>query len=754
MPISIDMLRIPNVPPTTDGEEAPAEPDEPPDHCRVRPRRPSLAINRAFTTTTYAKSKTIKMEARRSESLLTRALLSSPELSPQSNTKLPVIPDLRALTASSTLSNRSMPSTAELTSDSETSSPLRSNTPSPPPQYKRLPRVDNDGSVRIKAPDTRESQLEASLGRKRCITFACGRKLIDEEKKASSEPIKESNKVELPKRKSALTFVCPARPSGPDGDNSSNRAGTRKSPPGSRASRSPAPPSLRKPSNPTEISSKQPNIQIQPVLKVSETNVVELSDAVRYHEFGSESDEDDWLNVPTDYKQKMTMNDCMQKEIAIRKLGEEAEEEARQDEENEEDDEEDHNDEDDEDDDDDDDDEDDENEDDDDGDDGDDGATVQDELSDAGNESDNEAGFASSDDESDNSGDFGFWTPRIASTEGAPAHGSRRTLDRRDSNTSVESHTQNMAPFAFRGRKRTKPTKPIKFPKFRPGTPVLPDSTDFVCGTLDEDRPMEAAYISCMEERRRSKHVPIPQDIDPSFPTSDLEEGDEDDDDDDLNLEPVPVIATQAKASGPFHGFDEAFLRGRSGKPARHVSPARSPKRLQSPPPRRLFARSPKRLRSPPPLGRLRSPPPTRRTSVTHHPTVTAPRVHFTGLGQRPNRNRTSSLPRTPNPFFTRLAQRRQASRLSSPSPTRSTRRQSTHTRGPIDIVAGLEKKREKRKEKFWRQHCRKAAKEQLERKKPLCGKGAERMRERGLEAAERFKAYNVINGHQLVLSV
>jgi uncharacterized Zn finger protein len=75
------------------------------------------------------------------------------------------------------------------------------------------------------------------------------------------------------------------------------------------------------------------------------------------------------------------------------------------------------------------------------------------------------------------------------------------------------------------------------------------------------------------------------------------------------------------------------------------------------------------------------------------------------------------------------------------------------HTRGPIDIVEGLEKKRQKRREKFWRQHCRKAAKEQMERR-PTPGKGAERMKELGLEVAERFRAYGVGQDAQLVLSV
>jgi hypothetical protein len=64
----------------------------------------------------------------------------------------------------------------------------------------------------------------------------------------------------------------------------------------------------------------------------------------------------------------------------------------------------------------------------------------------------------------------------------------------------------------------------------------------------------------------------------------------------------------------------------------------------------------------------------------------------------------------------------------------------------------GLEKKRQKRKEKFWRQHCRKAAKEYAE-KKPVKGRGAERMKELGLECAERNRGYG-IGPQQLVISL
>ena len=75
------------------------------------------------------------------------------------------------------------------------------------------------------------------------------------------------------------------------------------------------------------------------------------------------------------------------------------------------------------------------------------------------------------------------------------------------------------------------------------------------------------------------------------------------------------------------------------------------------------------------------------------------------------------------------------------------------HVRGPVDIVIGLEKKRQKRKERFWRQHCRKAAKEAAVRKH-VPGKGAERMKELGLECAERARQYGLQQPEQVVISL
>lgn len=308
----------------------------------------------------------------------------------------------------------------------------------------------------------------------------------------------------------------------------------------------------------------------------------------------------------------------------------------------------------------------------------------------------------------------------------------------------------------------------------RPGTPELPDSTDFVCGTLDEDRPLEAAYISCREQRKREKHVPIPQDIDPSFPTTDPDE-EEDEDEDELVDESQHSYDEPQWMNNQFTGFEDNH-RGRSNSPATslagHSPPAplhmvfaarqdhrraarRSPPpkhmNARSPPPRRLFGHSPTRMRSPAPPARLRSP----RGSPTN---VNVPRrVGFRGLAQRPNMERTASLPDTPNPFFKNFnVGSPSISNIASGAVTPSVEeppRLDMHVRGPVDIVIGLEKKRQKRKEKYWRQHCRKVAKEQAERK-PARGRGAERMKELGLECAERMKGYGVGQQTQLVISL
>ncbi|KAJ5157046.1 uncharacterized protein N7482_008146 [Penicillium canariense] len=667
------------------------------------------------------------------ESLLTRALKSSPEMSPTE--PHPSFHDSTYSYRSYPHSNISGISTAELTSDGGLTSPSLSNTPSPPlpPQMmgKAAPmngKRETAPKVKIADANTNETTVEANLGRKRCISFACGRKTEDsttQKPAAPPRPSPESTKstLEPPKRKTTLTFVCPGRQSAVSRERSPGRPTTFRA----RCRGSPAP-VARKPSQERVEGAKDEKLPAKVVPKGVPTSGLgkfEESEATRFHEFASSVEEDDeWVTKSTDYSQKITLNDCMKKENAIRRLGEQAEEEA-QDEEDEEDDVEDL---------------------------GDDDSTVH-FSDDDGNESDNEAGFAESDESDDDGSDYEFWAPSAVrpapSTQ--PLDVFPSALQRRASNTSVDSTTDDRPPKWLPAPvRRTAVPRACKVPMMRPGTPNLPDSTDFVCGTLDEDRPLEAAYKSCMEQRRLEKLVVIPQDIDPSFPTSDPED----------DLEDLEDIS-----HGDLDDFVFEPTRGRTDdkhsprhSPKRMVSPP--PKRMMSPPPRRAGRISPKRLKSPPPRARAKSPLPTKWTGLSEDiPAIesSSPQgLNISHLVQRPHLVRTKSLPRTPNPFFTSLdkSHRWQGIPPLTESPEREhSRTREMHTRGPIDIVEGLEKKRQKRKEKFWRQHCRKAAKEQMVRR-PIPGKGAERMKELGLEVAERCRAYGVGQDAQLVLSV
>ncbi|EAL88204.1 hypothetical protein KXW29_001965 [Aspergillus fumigatus] len=671
--------------------------DEPPDHRFLN----TSAMN-VDDGVVYVKSPTTM--SRGKESLLTRALKHSPELAPADHQDHPFYRSYHSGTVSGI-------STAELTSDGGLTSPSLSNTPSPP----LSPQLNGRSGL-----DATESTVEANLGRKRCISFACGRKAeeMKPERPTAPESTANSTPAEPPKRKTVLTFVCPAR----DSCSTRERPPVRTAALRSRPRGSPAP-VARKASPDKDVScpvkaqqdEKPSASSSQRGVPVKGLGKFEESEATRFHEFASSvSEDDEWVNKVGEFTEKITMTDCMRKEIAIRKLGEEAEEEALEEE--------------------------DEEEDEDDAD-----STIHDFSSDDGNESDNEAGFADSDDESDDGSEYEFWAPTAITTATSPQalDSARQALERRGSNTSLDSvtddpHKKWPPALAWKANGRS-PFKPPPV-KMRPGTPNLPDSTDFVCGTLDEDRPLEVAYKSCIEQRRLSKQVIIPQDIDPSFPTSDI------DDQDDLEEDEMELSFRA-----------DELTRGRTGGDSvRQHSPRLSPRRMMSPPPRRYSRMSPRRLRSPPPPVKMGPTQSGDGVSDDQLPSRRPQGVNISELVQRPLMTRTKSLPRTPNPFFTSLDKAHRWSSIAdvqeSPECGSSCTRE-VHTRGPIDIVEGLEKKRQKRREKFWRQHCRKAAKEQMERR-PIPGKGAERMKELGLEVAERFRAYGVGHDAQLVLSV
>jgi hypothetical protein len=453
---------------------------------------------------------------------------------------------------------------------------------------------------------------------------------------------------------------------------------------------------------------------------------------VRFHEFASdEPQEDDWIRRDdTCPKPKLTINDTLKKENAIRKLGKEAEEEADfeeevEDEEGEEEVEEEYliDDEDA-------DDADDDDLDADDGGDSDDAAdgeeTVEgltddadteerwDEGASDGYKTDNETGFAESDDEDDG---LVLWTARVGyyqSLSGA-ASGSRKLSPGENSDSSAYSNRDA-------GRSRRKKRSRTPAIDFRPPTPELPDSTDFVCGTLDEDKPLEEAYISCVEARKRDNQLLIPQDIDPSFPTSEPEEE-----------------AEELYRKGYAESEDNLWLHGeledlhherdRRGRKKGNVP---SPKRCRSPPPKRRPSPAPKvRGRSPRKLldqhspRRLRSPAPLTMGSKSPvaSPMHEGEGIAFKCLGFQPDLTQTKSLPRAPG-MFPHLKARKPRTGVTS---------KETHIRGAIDIVKGLEQKRQRRKEKFYQKYYNRARKEKAQVRRPPPGQGAERMRELGL---------------------
>ncbi|KAI5205619.1 hypothetical protein AUEXF2481DRAFT_26164 [Aureobasidium subglaciale EXF-2481] len=751
-----------------------AEADEPPErknHLVDSPRLDAAFIKHlppAFT---------------RRESLLTRQLHSPEPEHPLEDEHQRARAIVRGMSA---WSNHSIASTAELTSDNDLTSPgTRESTPSPPlpPTLVResIPALEKSphkelvivGDSKVKP----EKSVEAELGRPRCITFACGGK-----KPASTHVASESEQekqqapvlalADPPKRKTCITFACPSKPAvqtSPLKEKTksmtlapSQGAKMRIVSPGPRTSKTQASPKHfprnHRGSDSTVKNDSPKSLRKTPTLPVRRRKYSIDNDDVpgeerRFHEFGpSEEENEQWLEESGCYRQRLTVNDTLYKENIIRQIGEEVEEEAIEEDEDLEDEELE------------------EDEDDEDLEDVDvEEAISGDEVSDAGFQTDDEDGFAVSDNEDDDS-ENEWWAPGGRSTAATsmeqlePIRHRRRT----NSDSSLGSaHGENKTASAPYGMVKRR-SRALKIN--RPHTPDLPDSTDFVCGTLDEDRPLEQAYIMSLERRKAAKHKVKPQDIDPTFPTSDPDMDEEDDDDEDDEDEEsdhplfmqgkieiteelgyrgrrVSKTATKKKSISPPH------QRLRSPPPPKHRShrsPPPSAKRLRSPapikrtahkspPPRKLFGQSPRRMKSPPPPPRRpTSPPPSPRSSVEGVSAISfTPRAT---LARRPQPTHTASLPRVESQI--KIGKHAMAT---SPDEHDDPLSGLRTARGAIDIVKGLEKKRQRRKEKLYQKHCQKGGKERERKPKP--GKGAERMREVGLElAAYKGKKQHVLS--------
>lgn len=732
---------------TLGDDEAAADVDEPPDEA--------IYFSRYSPTGTHLPRFrnghiiTLPGQQARKPSLLTQALLNNPD---------------------PTLSESEAP---PLTSDGGMTSPTRTNTPSPPiPELKdtgitRTPTKDltkftettglrlSQSPLQNVSENPKECDVEAGLGRPRCITFACGGKRPSNPSDNVSSGCKTdiSRPPDPPKRSCKLRFTCPTRPSCSKSRN--EEVGIKTSSNGSKSIQPNTSPSMSS-SIPTETgrhhrdsastvtNTKQGNTSRAPEngqsnnISAYSRKKLKRSEATRFHEFASSFDvEDDWIQEQPPQQEKITVQDTLRKENLIRKLAEEADEEALEDEVEQKtesydnarslhlDDED-----------------------------------LESEYgsSDGGNETDDEEGFADSDDDSDHGSQYQFWTPGLTTAATSTDQVEHiRLTDRVASESSIESmiNILGQLPSQEPGKKRNRKGRDHpKPPKMRPGTPDLPDSTDFVCGTLDEDRPIEAAYMSCLEERRRSRHKAIPQDIDPSFPTSDFdEEGGDDDDDADTQASDEHIWVTgrpdnsdENYSVSPRKGVSRVRAKSPMPSPKRPRSPA-PPRRsliLRSPPPHCLFGRSPVHNRPRFMHQKLKSPPSSRRASMTLSPQRDRHMI-TSHLAQRPDLTHTTSLPRTPNPFWrqhhdSHIYGSDEAHSMSGSPKIAHAEGHNIYRRGPINIVRGLENKKQWRRERCYRQQIRHTGKEKVRRCQP--GKGAERMRELGLEMAGKGKGY------------
>ncbi|EME48962.1 hypothetical protein DOTSEDRAFT_67865 [Dothistroma septosporum NZE10] len=767
-------------------EDLHVEADEPPDERTPRSTRTPCKP--------HAYNKADPAIYNRRESLLTRQLHSETEHTDEEDASHA---PPRTLSTQSTWSNPSTVSTAELTSDDGHSVASPAISPPLPPTAIRgaLPIIEKplarepqilEQEDRVASP---EQSVEAGLGRKRCISFACG----DKDKNApisqpgplpgatTTKEFKHQNDpTSPPKRKCALKFVCPTR-------NSADKQAVNRPVSIAKRPASPPPPQRRASANPDAIKAHRGSdstvTHVSPIstrrtpemTTTVATPAVEIkastfqrkmsneshssTEATRFHEFASSEDEpEEWVQESTCYKSRLTVSDTLQKENIIRKACQEVEEEVIEEEELE----------DELDDDDDDDDDADEDDEDADGD-----EEEEEEVSDDGFRTDDEEGFAESDTEGEES-DEEWWRPGGGLTAATSIdHLERMTFNKKDDAvlaSSVGSHSSGHI---------TRPTK-VKIHRKRRshGTgltiggradPVdLPDSTDFVCGTLDEDRPIEQAYLNTLKAKEAAKHKARPQDIDPTFPTSDPEMDEEDDED----LEDPEDSEDENLMHGEIDEFDGDFTarpsrprtksnahssplppaRRRSPAPGmlKHQSTARSPPppvrrntarspppparrgTARSPAPAKLFTHSPKRSRSPAPAMKMTSPPNTRRASPNHS-VIGQNTTHV--LASRPQLTHTASLPR--GGFMMGKLNSLAISGHEGSDTECNVTVGEVSRRGAIDIFKGLEKKRQRRKEKLYQKACAKAAAKGEKAYKVKPGKGAERMREVGLQLQE-----------------
>lgn len=581
-------------------------------------------------------------------------------------------------------------STAELTSDGGMSS--RSHSPSPPTpeilltygrmlQNRKASNKNDTEAIHV----VEEDVAVEGLARRRCIRFACGAEPPSRKSSTDDYPIVAVTE-NIQSHPTSIRFAANIQAARPE------RGSVVKSPP--------------------HTTSCVPKAIPQPSPA--------LNSAMRFHEFASSCEEtESWMIQVPDKTRLLRVDGVLAKEKDIRKLSEEVEAEVKQEEE--------------EagelgqtDDDDDDDgeslgdeladweegeegedeDEDGEEEDEDEDEDGKDNGEEEGEADEylSGNESDNEEGFAS---DSDDDGSF-FSYPRHS---GYPLPLSHKPifphitvpLSVGSLNASTSNSDQHLASIN------------------------LPDSTDFVCGTFDEDKALEDAYVCALVEQKRAKYGITPQDIDPSFPS-------EESDSEEEYCIKSPGTPEHAWTRGRMSFSEEEAPRGKKIHSilTREKTLNEGKIRFNSPAPqRRAHSPAPKRrIMSPPPPAQrgFRVTPISRRNSNEHSPRPTLPRRGLRALSPpHPTRNvshpnftrghieRTKSLPKGCKPSLKSFGANTQETTVDD-NPT-------IRVRGAIDIVKGLEKKRERRRNKLARQRASYTRK----------GEGVEKMRVLGL---------------------
>lgn len=736
-------------------EEGAADVDEPPDSI-THPHRLSPDFRRTSVT------KTRENHA----SLLTRALHSASEGETGDQVSTHSTNGWRR--RRSITSDISVASTADLTSDTGVSTPARTNSPSPrllglgfvplslekhngvPVQIAgSLPRRNVPAYPLRKEqvkPETTSTEAPKDLAvqaieKKRCISFACAAKPKDDSankvpQQAAPRPTTQtatSSQQPTQPRKPCIRFACPAQPARPAvqqtppqkerlviprTDESGSLSTVVSTPSTVRKARSPVNRRARPltPRGPRKIS-RSPAATRKKKYFTASTDEIQ-GENLHFHEFASDHlQQEDWIRQEAAVaKTKLTIDDLLKKENDIRRLGKEAEEEAEQEEEEAE-----------------------EADDDDNGDDDDDldngeedddleeveddrsGYGSDDDFSDGYN-TDEDLGFAESDDDDDDG--LLLWT--LTTSQSLQGRMSEATPVFRPSSLGARSDSSDCS------KKITRTKHTQQRSTARAATPELPDSTDFVCGTMDEDRPLEDAYATRLAARKQGKYRTIPQDIDPSFPTSEPE--DDVDDNHHHSHDSGEPLWLHGELEELHDDRPDRRRRKAETSPKRLRSPA-PVKRYHSPPPkargrspRRLFDRSsPRRIKSPAPVAMPKSP----MGSL-------AQATGALGFAARPGLTHTKSLPRAAYfPAHIKSGKRHRANHVAT--------KDTGHVRGAIDIVKGLEQKRQRRKEKYYQKYCHRARKGQIPEKRPRAGEGAERMRELGLLMAGKIDQGNYV---------